>query len=190
MASMGIETKGILIHSFLLTKKTPWVHESVNFCTTYGSKQVSTVLNGELAMRCSYSEGYIRTGVYEESVMATVGGGSGFKLLPLWCLPLRFAGFSGGPTTWKVRVSDCGSILVSFVSRWCHKDNTLPLREFQLKIDKDTGYPMVKARGTSWRNPHKVQFNPHNLYTTIFPISAPVCTVTCVCTIFLSHAVY
>ena len=108
----GYFRKGILIHSFLLTKKAPWVHESVNFCTTYGSKQVSTVLNGELAMRCSYSQGYIRTGVYEESVMAAVGGGSGFKQLPLWCLPLRFAGFSGGPTTWKVRVSDCGSILV------------------------------------------------------------------------------
>ena len=153
----GYFRKGVLIHSFLLTKKAPWVHESVKFCTTYASKQISTVLNGELAMRCYFSKEYIRTGMYEESVMGKIGGGSEFKLVPLWCLPLRFAGFSGGPTTWKVKVADCGHILVSFVSRWCHKDNTLPLRMFQLKIDTFTGCPFVKADETMtiWRNPHK-----------------------------------
>ena len=37
----GTEPKGIWIHSFLLTKKAPWVHESVKYCTTYVSKQIS-----------------------------------------------------------------------------------------------------------------------------------------------------
>ena len=139
--------KDLLLHSFLITRRAPWVYESVTVFATDATTQRTAVLNGRTGSWDNELNKHIKCGVLEERIMARVGGGSSFKLVPLWGFPLRFAGFSRDRIKWKVKVGDCGSILVSFASRMCHKDITLPPRYFELKIDTGTGFPYVRADG-------------------------------------------
>ena len=60
---------------------------------------------------------------------------------------------------WEVNVTDSGSIVLAYSTRWCHKEIRMPLLwYFHLRIDTNTGVPMVRTHGANWVNPYEVSF--------------------------------